>query len=807
MWSSLTAQPIITEFMASNQTTIADPDLNAYVDWIELFNSTDTAILLKGYSLTDEFDEPKKWEIQDSIFINSREYLLFWADDEDFYAHTNFKLDKDGEGIWIFNVDGEMVDGLNFPQQSEDVSYGRDKTFSTWKFFETPTPGLANDSTYLPVETNIQNSHEPGFYKNPILLELTLDGENDNSMFYTLDGSLPDTSDRIYSQGLIIDTTTVLKAITINTKGERGKLYTGTFFIQEHNSELPVISLSAEPDYFFDDSIGIYVVGKNGITGYCNNLVKRNYCQDWERSAYIEWYDSTEKTFSSNCGVKIHGNCSRNFPQRSLALFARKIYGEGSFKNQFFADKPFEDFESIILRNSGNDNRNSMFRDALMASIVKDQFDLDYQAYQPSVLYVNGVYWGMYNLREKLNEHYVASNAKLNAEQIDLIEGGNNALQGDLTAFNQFFEELKTLENDNTAATALIKNNVDVIPFFNYMISEIYCANTDWPVNNVKLWRERLSSGKWRWILYDTDVSFNLSNATSDRNNFYYAAYIDEDQELSYYFTPYLFKRMLQIHEFQHLFLQQYSQLLNTTFLPQRVLNVIDSIKQRIEPEIPFHGERWDLPFESWKEEVNKIKDFAIQRNQSVHFHAIDYFGNENVMDVIVRNPNPEYGSILINNIMFCDSLFQGVYLLEDTVLLTAIPNSGYRFSHWEIEDSDTLQDHSDMLTLSNIKESRIVPFFVNGYTSVFQEKEQAISIYPNPAQDWITINTHGHNKNEKVSLAIYSIDGRLIQYNEIKILHDSFHVDLNNLPPAIYTIQLKIKNAIQTIRLIVTQN
>lgn len=385
--------------------------------------------------------------------------------------------------------------------------------------------------------------------------------------------------------------------------------------LPERHHSLPVVSIDMNSDDLYDDSTGIYVVGKNGTTGYCNNSLRRNYCQDWERSAVIEYRNSfTGESYTTPAGIKIHGNCSRNFPQRSFALFARKKYGNGKFRFGFFPDKQNEAFEAFLLRNSGNDNNRSMFRDGLMAALAREAGNLDYQAYQPVSVYLNGEYWGIYNLREKLNEHYITDNHNIEPEMLDMFKDADRLVHGTRDGIDELISFIHENDLNEPSSWEWISDQVDIASFINYFIAEIYCANTDWPSNNVCYWRPQNGHGKWRWILYDTDVGFGLNGKGYTMDMF---SWLNDRSAGEGVFVPNtlsVFTELMKAGQFRNAFYTATIQQMESVYHPANVTALIDSIQTELSEEMVYHAERWGMNMEDWYTEIEKMREFARKR-------------------------------------------------------------------------------------------------------------------------------------------------------------------------------------------------
>ena len=171
------------------------------------------------------------------------------------------------------------------------------------------------------------------------------------------------------------------------------------------------------------------------------------------------------------------------------------MYGDNIIRNQFFESKKVNEFGGFILRNSGNDFNVTMFRDALMQTLPVGQMDIDYMAYQPTAFYLNGQYWGIQNLREKIDGDYIESNYGYKKDEIDLLETWENAIEGTPDSWWNYRYALQAMDRTTPQAFTFIDQNIDVDEYINYLVTEIYYANTDWPGNNIKVLEAK--SSRW----------------------------------------------------------------------------------------------------------------------------------------------------------------------------------------------------------------------------------------------------------------------------------------------------------------------
>ncbi|RPI41412.1 MAG: hypothetical protein EHM46_06445, partial [Bacteroidetes bacterium] len=440
----------------------------------------------------------------------------------DSYFHTDFKLDAGGEPIFLRDPGGRLVDSVRFPRMDRNHSYGRDPgEQDKWVVFTMPTPGNANlgESYRGYLQDTIAFSRPGGWFPSPFQLTLTAPQSAD-TIFYTLDGSEPGRSSSIFVNPVEVQTGAVVRARVLRSGYIPGKIFTRTFFPGDPH-RLPVVAISTDPRNLWDPGYGIYVKGPGAETDF--PYFNANFWQDWERPVHIEFYDETGvQGFSLDAGIRIFGGWSRGHPQKSLSIFARNEYGPGTISCPLFPGRTYSGYESFVLRNSGNDwfgkdtESGTMFRDVLMTGLTREM-DLEYQEGRPSVVYINGEYWGIHNIREKINEHYLSSVSGIPPDSLDILESNQQVIQGSAAEYASLVSFLSANDISLKGNYEYVKQKMDVRNFIRYQVAQVYFDNRDWPGNNIKYWRPAVPWGKWRWIVFDTDFGFGLW----DLNNVY----------------------------------------------------------------------------------------------------------------------------------------------------------------------------------------------------------------------------------------------------------------------------------------------
>jgi hypothetical protein len=407
---------------------------------------------------------------------------------------------------------------------------------------------------------------------------------------------------------------------------------------------------------------------------------------DWEREAHMELYDTDGKRqINQDVGIQIYGAYSRARPQKSLALFARKEYGKGSFDYKVFKDKPINKFEALVLRNSGNDWSNAFVRDGLTSVLVHDM-DIDRLAFQPAVVYLNGEYWGIQDLREKVNANYLEENHFVDPDKVNLLVANSTVIDGTNSAYVQLtnFLNSNTLESELNYKQA--ESKIDVNNYIQYQLAQIYIDNRDWPGNNIKYWNTDDQGSLWRWIMYDTDFGFGYKGSTAyNFNTLNWALTPDATTGANRPWATLLFRRMISNPGFKKEFANQYADRINRNFSPERVLFVHDSILKIYLSEMPYHLARWNLTTSNWNNHNSIVKSFASSRPDYARSHLRSELGLGELLQVKVDINEPGIGKVKINSIIPYKFPFEGKYFRDLPIKLTAIPSPGYRFVRWEI--------------------------------------------------------------------------------------------------------------------------
>ena len=483
------------------------------------------------------------------------------------------------------------------------------------------SPSASETNGYIRTPQRPSFSIKGGIYENPMTIELSAtDGA---VIHYTTNYTIPTKDSPVYSEPISIDKTTVISAVSIKN-GRVSKPETNTYLMGVSH-ELDVVSLVIDPNELYNEDTGIYVIGKNpGPDGENANMF-----QDWERPGHIEFYDKNNtQGFSLNVGIKIFGFSSRIFQQKSFAIMTRNKYDDAKIEYPLFEDKPdLTSFKSIVLRNAGQDHNQTRIKDALTGKLFSTT-NVDYQAYRPSVVYLNGEYWGIYNIREKINEHFIADNNGIaDPSTVNIIDYDGSVKAGNDDGYTDLVDYIKQNDLSQSVHYEYVNSKLDIDSFIDMTISHIYADNFDYEFN-VRFWKEQGDNNKWKCISYDHDLGME-DNPDSVMILDYMINYFHRiswsDTPLSQYSV--MVTKLLRNPDFKTHLIDRMDYLLKNELSAENVLPLIDSMSAKISAEMPADVDRWKIEespntMENWTAKIEALKEFARKRPEKLIVQA-----------------------------------------------------------------------------------------------------------------------------------------------------------------------------------------
>lgn len=385
--------------------------------------------------------------------------------------------------------------------------------------------------------------------------------------------------------------------------------------LEELDHDITVIQITINEDYLWSPDSGLFVIGNNGIAlGSCNTIA--NYNQNWEFPAELTLSKKGQITDIEKVGFKIKGNCTRANAMKSIGIYWRKEYGKKNTDYPFFGDESADNYKRLFLRNSGNDFGITHIKDAAITQIIKDFTAAETQNYKPSAVYLNNDYWGIYNMRDMITPHHFKYTYNVNEEYVDILEGNEQSPTADDGSTNLFLDEVvnfvqnNDLEDDKNFEK--LSEQINVESYMDYIITQTYIANGDQLENNVKWWRDRTTYKfrKWTWIIYDTDLGFNLNKV-----NEFWLGDLAGDNRSGFF----LFNHMIKNEKFRDEFLERYTYFLDHVFEKERVKYIIKKLMKNIDYEYTNHQKKWNtISKYNWNKKVNQLIQFNNERNDFI---------------------------------------------------------------------------------------------------------------------------------------------------------------------------------------------
>lgn len=711
------AQIQISELLALNASITHDPDFGEFSDFVELRNTSAAPVNLAGYTLTDDAGEKAKWTLP-ALVLAPGQHLVVWTDGQDkrpgdttFVAyknavttmtalHANFRLSGDGEYLGLFNPQGKLVDEVTFYTQTDDVSFGRDPSSpSRWLYFSEPTPGAPNSaygSATMETAGAPGFSLAEGFYPAPQTLYLSAQ-EPGAVIRFTFDGSTPNETSPVFTDSFPLNLNLTIKARLYVPGKMPGRVVAKSYFINE-STPLPVLAISSNAPNLYGFDFGIL----------------QNAIKDREVPATLEYFEPAtgKRAFVAGVGLRVFGTSIYNLPQRPLSVRFRARYGDEILRYPLFEGKPIPAYTAFLLRNGGNDYNMAFFRDGLGVHLAKGKMDLDYQDYKPCIVFINGEYNGIYELRERPDEQYLAGNHEINPDNLDYLEDSLQVQAGDPYGFLELMDLVRQNDLADSAAYAQVAAQVDLNEFTNYLIHRAFIGYQIADLNN-RYWRSRDAGGKWRWIATDMEHAFGQLGGDPYTENT-----IGKLAGLSGHLPEWatlLFNRLLQNPGFRDGFIQRSAAYLNTIYQPGATLAAVDSLSALLQAQMPRHIGRWHTPpsMQAWQGNINLIKTFLENRPAYYRRHLTELFGQQDSALVSMQIAGP--GKVLVSGVAFSDDM-SGPFFKNAGIHLQAVPAPGFRFVEWK-----GLNSTDETVTLA--------PAGDTAFTAVFAP--QQVSIIP----------------------------------------------------------------------------
>jgi len=690
---SLNAQVVINEYSASNLSTITD-NYSSYEDWIELFNTGFTAVDLSGYYLSDKRTDPTKWYFPDGTTIQAGAYLKIWTSGRNVSSgnnyHTNFKLTQTKstpEFIVFSNPDGTLIEERELIITRKDHSRGRVVNGGEeWGIFLSPTPGSSNNSStaYTRYTEKPVMDKVAGFHPFPITVTISCNEPN-SQIHYTTDGSKPISTSPVYVNPINVSETTIVKAISISNDPDvlRGLIDFNTYFIGITH-QLAVMSTSA---------------------AQLDNLLNGN--QSLKPFGTFEYFNEEgERTTFGYGEFNEHGQDSWVHDQRSIDYITRDECGYNyTIREAMIPLTDRDEFQRIILRAAGDDNypgidTSALLRDFFVQNTAcKENMHLDVRKGEKGLLYVNGIYWGVYGFREKVSDHdftnYYYNQGKYDIYYLKLW-GGSWAEYGGEAAWadwNEIHNFIKYNDMSNQFNFDYVKSRYDYKSLVDYVIINSFVVCSDWINWNVGWWKGTNPEGghqKWGYVLWDEDATFaHYINYTGVPGISPYVPPCfpegltsDPEEHIV------VLNKLRDNAEFDQYYISRYIDLYNTAFQPERMIEYLDEIEEKMLPEMQNHVNRWGGTVAVWRNNVQKIRNFITDRHGYFPEGLLGCYDITGPYPINVNVEPTDAGIVQLNSLILEEFPWDGSYFGGiDIKLKSLTTNPNYEFDQWVLEN------------------------------------------------------------------------------------------------------------------------
>lgn len=685
---NLSAQIKINEYSCSNMS-LTD-NFGDTPDWIELYNAGASSVSLTGYYLSDKISNPTKWAIPAGVSIPATSVLRIWASGRNTVVgtniHTGFKMTQTKpEGLCLADPGGVILDSMTLKPTLAGHSRGRTTNgAATWSVFTTPTPNANNAGAMLEYASRPVMSVAAGFYGGA--QNITITATAGLTIRYTTDGSIPTTSSTLYSGPVSVATTTVLRARAFSALPNEPASFieSNTYFINQTHT-IPVISVFGDQT---DD-----LLGGMGITAETG----------------LEYFDKSKvQVAETNGETNEHGNDSWAYNQRGFDYVSRDEMGYNDAINyKVFSMRPRKSFQRIIFKAAANDNfpqgtpgQPAHVRDAFAHHLAqRADLNVDARSMEMVIVYLNGQYWGVYDIREKVDDlDYTSYYYDQDAPYVEFLQtwGGTweaytpspGQAQADWNALNNY---IQTNSMAVPANYAYVDSLFNIKSFVDYFVYNSWLVTSDWLNWNTAWWRGLDTLGdkkKWRYTLWDLDaIMGHYINYTGvpDPSPNADPCNVDNLPDPGGQGHALILNALMANPDFKQYYESRYIDLMNTKLNCSFVIPIYDSVIASMDPEMTKHCAKWGGSYSTWKANADGFKQDITDRCNAMTQGMIDCYNLTGPYNITFDVSPAGAGNIQINSITPSSYIYSGSYFGGIVTKLKATPNSPYVFDHWQM--------------------------------------------------------------------------------------------------------------------------
>lgn len=547
-------------------------------DWVELKNVSDSPLELSDYYLSDTADDRLLYRLPEKQMEPGELFLLMCNEEESLLGAAPlcmaFSLNSTADRLYLSRADGSLADYVSLRGIPFNGSYGRMPGQNGWFFLPEPNPGKENEGGERRVSALPSAAEPDGVYNGVESVTVTLLAAGE--IRYTLDGSYPTRDSRLYEEPITLTATGIVRAISLEEGALPSRALTLNYILNE-NHVLPVLSLVG------DDSRLDWIY----TNGYKDNEVP---CS-------LSFYEEGG-SFTIPCGVKMHGETSLVLPKKNMSVRFRGTYGQEELNYDVFGDGGVCEFDNLLLR-AGQDYYHAIIRNELCTELARDLSDrIVVSRNRYCVLYLNGRYWGIYALGEKLNEAMYAHLAGVSKDSVTVETPPMDA------RFSMYREVFIFAMNHDLSLPenyAELCARLDVDSLIDWLILEGCFANDDLTFGNVRYCRSLENDGRWRLMFYDLDSTFYHTDTCF--------ANLLSPWSRSTRQVAQLIDMLLRNGQFRAALLSRAGELI-PALSNERILEKIDLLCAEIDPEVERDYRRNYMDKSSWLWNVDWLRDF-----------------------------------------------------------------------------------------------------------------------------------------------------------------------------------------------------
>ena len=706
--------------------------------------------------------------------------------------HTNFKLDGNGEPIYLFNAGNQLQDQLEITSPQPDISIGRFPNGSTNITWMNPTPGLSNNSSQVFSDTlpRPQILIPSGVYNSSLSVNISTTVPNNlGKLVYTTNGEDPTFNSTVYTGPISINANKVIRAKVF-------PLGNPTLLPSDQAVETYLFNVSHTTPILLVNTPNQNLYGANGIFD--------NWWSDWVKPAYAVILDTglTHPILhQSKTGMRMDGGAggSRSHPQHSFRLsFTHGTFGDKPIEFPLIPDRPNRSlYSDIYLRNGSNQFLTLPYKDASQVRMMSEGSDNYYSSYRPISVYINGSYFGLYELREKFNQEYFEQHDGATRDSIELLSLSYwynlvlRAVEGDVDHFWTDYASFNALDPSSPNYWQDADQYFDLKHYTDYIIAESWMGNVDWPGNNIKIYRSDASQKRWRFALIDLELSMQPNGWTNCTDN--HIAYMMGQSEDNPYIN--IWKQSIENLAYRNYFINRFADQMNTSYRQEKLIATEQAFYESMLPEMPLEFARWGDPnniagqMAAFEANHEQFQQQLICRSTFVFNQLRLQFDLTKKVQVNLAVEPPLAGEIHLNTIQPTTYPWSGTYFDGVPIDLQPIAKPGYLFSHW-LPASNILDSLSDSLNVYVTQKTqtftavfKVVPLPPDGPDIHF-------SVQPNPSNGLFSIMSDNKTIAKACTFEVFDLQGRLIQKGLVSESNETT-LDLSTQRAGIYWISI----------------